>query len=105
MKISNKQTKITEGIKLNEKDIMTKLITYLKDIEKNYTVALTESSNEYLYKKIQKQFDLINKYQRQTYSLMFQNGWYSLETAEKTKTKECYQNLKTLLENNIKRPN
>ena len=56
-KISNPETSVPKGISLNDQDYMTILLTLLKAIEKNITVALTESSNEILYKEFKKIFD------------------------------------------------
>ena len=42
---------------LNDKDIITALLTCLKAMEKNYTIVLTASSNEYLYNEYKNIFD------------------------------------------------
>ncbi len=98
-KISNPETSVPKGISLNDQDYMTILLTLLKAIEKNITVALTESSNEILYKEFKKIFDDIAKMQRDAYELMFRNGWYKLEEAEDKKIKTLEQELNTQLEN------
>ena len=98
-KISNPETSVPKGISLNDQDYMTILLTLLKAIEKNITVALTESSNETLYKEFKKIFDDIAKMQRDAYELMFRNGWYKLEEAEDKKIKTLEQELNTQLEN------
>ena len=86
--ISNPKTEVRKGIKLNEKDIMMEVLTYLKDLEKNYVVALTEASNEYLFNKYLNIFESISSLQRKTYEIMFKNGWYKLETVSNTKIEE-----------------
>ena len=93
MKINNKEVKCPSSCKLNDKDYMTLLLTTLKDQQKNYCVALTEASNEYLFNMFDKHINNIIKMQRDTYQLMFQNGWYKLETSEKKKIKDTLQNL------------
>ena len=97
-KISNPKTEVPKGISLNDQDYMTILLTLLKAIEKNMTVALTESSNETLYKEFKKMFDDIAKIQRDAYELMFRNGWYSLEKAETKKVSTLEQELNTQME-------
>lgn len=92
-KISNPKKETPTGINMNEKDYITCLLTILKDIEKNYCIAMTEASNETLYNSYKNTFDTIASLQRKTYELMFQNGWYSLEQAENTKIQEKYQML------------
>lgn len=97
-KISNTKTEVPKGISLNDQDYMTSLLTLLKAIEKNMTVALTESSNEILYKEYKKIFDDIAKMQRDAYELMFRKGWYSLEKVEDKKINTLITELSTQLE-------
>ena len=92
-KITNPKTNVPTGIEMNEKDYITCLITTLKEMSKNYCQAMTEASNEHLYKSYLSIFNEISSLQREVYELMFQNGWYSLETAETTKINEKYNTL------------
>ena len=94
-KISNPKTKVPTGINMNDKDYLTCLLTILKEMSKNYSIAMTEASNEHLYKSYHSIFNEVSKLQRETYELMFQNGWYSLEKAEQTKITEKYNMLST----------
>ena len=48
-KIENQVTKVPNGIELNDRDYCTCLLTTLKDMEKNYVIAMSEASNEWLY--------------------------------------------------------
>lgn len=98
-KISNTKKEVKTGIKLNEKDLMMELLAYLKDLEKNYTISLTEASNEYLFNKYLNMFNTICILQRKTFELMFKNGWYTLETVSNTKLEEKYKLLSKELEN------
>ena len=85
MKITNKKTLIPQNKYLNDKDYVNRLLTTLKDLEKNYVVMLTETSNEYLYNRLYNQFKSISKLQREVYETMFKYGWYELETADSNK--------------------
>ena len=87
-KIQNPKTEITNGITLNEKDYLNSLLSCLKEMSKNYCVALTEASCEPLYETHLETFLSIINLQREVYELMFQNGWYTLEKAEQTKIQE-----------------
>ena len=78
---------------LNEKDYVTSLLTTLKDMEKNYVIAMTEASNEALYQKYLKVFNSIASLQRETYEVMFRNGWYEIEKAEDKKITEKKEKL------------
>lgn len=91
--INNEEVKVPKGLCLNDKDYLTNLLTLLKDMEKNLAVALTECSNEVLYKEYKKMFDEYSDFQRKTYELMFKFGFYKLEEANKTKICNLISNL------------
>ncbi len=98
-KINNPQKEVSKGLSLNDKDYMTNLLIILKDFEKNMTVALTEASNENLYKKLKKIFDEVASMQRDAYELMFKFGWYTLEEATNTKVTNLTKQLENELSN------
>ncbi len=83
--IKNPKVEVQTGNSLNEKDYMTLILSTLKDIEKNMTVALTEASNETLFNEYKEIFDSYANMQREVYEEMFRKGWYSLEKAEDKK--------------------
>jgi len=97
--INNKKTEIPKGISLNDKDYLSVLLELLKCTEKNLAVAITEASNETLYKEFKTMFDEFATYQRKAYELMFKNGWYKLETATKTKINTLIKDLETEVNN------
>ena len=92
-KITNPKTETPTGINMNDKDYLTCLLTILKEISKNYATAMTEASNESLYNSHFSIFKQISNLQRETYELMFQNGWYALEPSENQKITEKLQTL------------
>lgn len=94
-KIGNTVTKVPMGIELNEKDYCMCLLTTIKEMEKNYVVAMTEASNEWLYDKYKDIFNKISDLQRKLYVEMFRNGWYQLESVSATKLDEKYTMLDT----------
>lgn len=98
-KICNPKTEVPTGVALNAQDYMTTLLTHLKELEKNMTVALTEASNEQLYKEYKKMLDNIADAQRKSYEFMFFMGWYSLEKANDSKIDALHKELQTQLEN------
>ncbi len=91
--IKNQKTEVPTGVELNEKDYINSLLSCLKEMTKNYTVALTEASNEALYQEFKDMFDTYIKLQRETYELMFRKGWYVLEQAEGAKVGAKYNTL------------
>ena len=91
--IKNPKTEVSKGMSLNEKDYLPSLLTSLKNMEKNYCIAMTEASCEELYQKHLETFLNISAMQREVYELMFLNGWYVLEKAESNKIQDKYQTL------------
>ena len=98
-KISNPKKEVPTGLALIDQDYMTILLCHFKELEKNLTVALTEASNQKLYKELKKMFDSIANTQRLAYELMFNYGWYSLEKAKDTKIKTLENELQTKIDN------
>ena len=84
-KISNQKTEVPNTPEMNDKDYITSMLEIEKAMVKDYAVALTEASNEDLYNDYYDLFDEVSSTQRDIYNLMFQKGWYSIETAQDTK--------------------
>lgn len=91
--ISNTMIEVEEGIELNDKDYISDMLTTLKAIVKDYTVALTEVSNETLFSKYKKMYDDLLQLQRETFETMFRCGFYKLEEIDATKITEKCQTL------------
>lgn len=83
--ISNPKTPVSTGKKLNDKDYLNCLLSTLKEMTKNYALAMTEASNEVLYQKYKNIFDEVSQLQREVFETAFRNGWYILEKAESQK--------------------
>lgn len=92
--IKNPKVEVPTGKKLNDKDYMNSLLSTLKELVKNYAIALTEASNENLYNEYKNTFEIYSKLQRDVYELMFRKGWYVLEKAEENKIDSKFQTLK-----------
>lgn len=73
------------GLKLTDKDYIKSILSILKELSKNYVMALTEASNEALYEDYLKTFLSISQLQREAYEIIYQNGWYQVEKAPETK--------------------
>jgi spore coat protein CotF len=91
--ISNPKVEVNSGISLNDKDYITCLLTTLKEMSKNYVVAMTEASNEELYNIYKDSFLNIISLQREVYELMFRKGWYVLENVDVSKINTKYNTL------------
>lgn len=95
--IKNKMVTVPKGIKLNDEDYLNSVLSSFKEMSKNYSIVLTEASNEALYKTLKKQYDSITNMQRSLFELMFEYGWYSLGKAPKTNLDSKYSTLNTQL--------
>ena len=89
--ISNPKTEVPKGTSINDKDYMNSLLGTLKEMVKNYAVALTEVSNETLYKEFKNMFNEYTNLQREVYEVMFRKGWYTIEVAEQQKLDNKHQ--------------
>ena len=96
--ISNPKVECSKGKSFNDKDYMNSLLSDLKSMTKNYAVALTEASNNHLVEIYKKLFIEALALQRETYELMFRNGWYQLESVDTKKIETKFDNIKTELQ-------
>lgn len=92
-KICNPKVEVPKGLALNDKDYLNSCLSLLKEMEKNYTVVLTEASNENLFGKYDEIFNEIKSLQREVFELAFRKGWYTLEKAPTNKVSEKYEML------------
>ena len=94
-KIGNTVVNVSQGIELNEKDYCTCLLNTLKEMIKNYSIAMTEASNEYLYGIYKDTLNKFSDMQRELYLIMFKNGWYQLENVPSSKLDEKFNLLES----------
>lgn len=92
-KICNPKIEMPTGLDLNNKDYISCLNSCLKEMSKNYVVALTEASNEKLFQTYNNIFNELISLQREVYQLMFRKGWYVLETVQTQKIIEKFNTL------------
>lgn len=67
---------------LSDRDYMNNLLSYLKEMVKNYSVCLTEVSLGELYEKYKAMFDVYSSLHREVFEYMLDRGWYNIEVAE-----------------------
>lgn len=94
-KISNIKVEVPSGIEMNDKDYLNSVLELEKNMSNNYSIALNEASNDELYEDFFSIFEDTKDMAREIYTLMFKNGWYTLEKAEENKIEEklsCFQN-------------
>ena len=91
--ICNPKVEVGKGMTLNDKDYLNCLLSTLKEMCKNYTLAMTEASNESLYNVYKGTFDSVSSLQREVYEVMFRKGWYVLEKSEVNKITNKFDTL------------
>lgn len=92
-KICNPKIEMPTGMGLNDKDYITCLNSCLKEMTKNYALAMTEASNEKLFQIYKNIFIELSSLQREVYEFMFKNGWYVLEETPAQKIMEKFNTL------------
>ena len=98
-KYKNTETSIPCGIALNDKDYLTNLLSTLKEMSKNYTIALTEASNEILYTYLLEIALKVSNMQREIFELLFQNGCYEIESIKAGAVKKSLKKINELYQN------
>ncbi|MDD6272248.1 MAG: spore coat protein [Bacilli bacterium] len=75
---------------LTEEDILNDVLLSEKNISNCYSIAINEMSNAKLYKKIMSIFEDTKDISRDMFNLMYQNGWYQLESEDETKIETSF---------------
>jgi len=86
--IKNPKTEVPTGIKMNDCDYLNSVLELEKNLSNNYSIALNEASNDYLYEDYFTLLEDAKDAARELYNLAFQNGWYTLEEAEEQKVND-----------------
>lgn len=82
-----------------EQDNIMILLELEKNMVKNYSVAITEASNDELCNQFSTLFDESKQAQRQLYNYSLSKGWYQIEQAEQNKIQQEQQKLSSKLAN------
>jgi len=97
-KVCCEETKVPASISLNDRDYLNDILSAEKDITKNMCIALTEASNTKLHEELYNYFTTVLELQEKAYELAWNNGWYKLEEAEKTKVSQKAKELQKKLD-------
>lgn len=97
-KVCCDEIKVEATLDMNDRDYLNDLLYDEKGLVSNTVTALTEASNEKLQKEILNFFNIIDEIQASTYELAWNNGWYILEEAEKTKINQKAKELQKKLD-------
>lgn len=99
--IKNPKMEVSKGIEMNDRDYLSSILELEKNMSNNYSIALNEASNDYLYEDYFTLLEDTKDAAREAYNLMFQYGWYTLEEAEEQKVNDkinCLEQKLTELE-------
>lgn len=96
--INNEKKIVSTGVKMNDRDYLSSVLELEKNISNNYSIALNEASNDYLYEDYFSMLEDCKDMARELYNLMFENGWYILEEVEDKKVNDKINYFKEKLE-------
>ena len=89
--IKNPKMEVPIGVEMNDCDYLNSILELEKNMSNNYSIALNEASNDYLYEDYFTLLEDAKDAAREAYNLMFEYGWYTLEEAEEQKVSEKIQ--------------
>ncbi len=92
----NEEKKIGNENEFNDKDILMDVLTSCKALLNIYYTYISETSNDALYDKINSLSKEMNDIQRETFNLLFELGWYTIEAEPQTKIQKKYKTLSNL---------
>lgn len=92
-KVSNPKVEVPTTTEMNDLNYVSDILESEKNMCTNLSIALNEASNYDVYEHYFDIYDNVREAQRNTYNLLFQYGWYSLEKTEQTKIDEKYNEL------------
>jgi len=88
--VYNAKVDVPSNTSMNDLNYLTDIEGTVKGMVNNYSYALNEASNIQFYQVIKGIFEDITSMQRTLYDLMFQQGWYIIEEADKNKVTQKY---------------
>lgn len=72
-------------MKMTDKDYLTVILELEKNMSNNYSIAMNEASNEYLYEDFFDLFTETKDMARDIYEYMASQGWYQTEQEQQEK--------------------
>lgn len=97
-KVCCKEQKVECTCYQNDRDYLNDILASEKSLLQNTSTALMEASNKDLHNEVDEFFNTIKELQREAYELAWNNGWYALEEAGKSKIQEKQKELQTKLD-------
>lgn len=94
--VKNPKETISTNEVFNDCDILRDVLTSLKGMMNLYNTFLIETSNSDLNSIIKNIYNEVSTSQRTIFNLMFEKGWYILETMPNNKIQKKSKQLKQL---------
>ena len=89
-KIKNETIEVPSTKEMNDENILNDVLMNEKNISNNFSIALDEMSNKYLYKEVFEILRTSKDLAREAYDLAFKNGWYELTKADEKEISNAY---------------
>ncbi|RYM06203.1 spore coat protein [Sporolactobacillus sp. THM7-7] len=89
--IQNSETQVPQTMQMNDRDYLTDLLQTEKYVTASYVHALQEASHQALFQDIKTVFDAACDHQRDLFNLMFNKGWYKLQSVSPQKVQQTHQ--------------
>lgn len=89
--LQNKETQVPKTPQMNDRDYLNDLLLTEKYMTTSYVQVLHEASHQTLYQDIKRVFDETCEHQRDLYNLMFNKGWYKVESQDPKKIQQTHQ--------------
>ncbi len=94
--VKNTKETINTSEVFNDYDILRDVLTSLKGMVNVYNTFLIETSNSELNAVIKNLYNEVSSSQRNIFNIMFEKGWYILETMPSNKLQKKSKQLKQL---------
>lgn len=89
--IQNTETQTPKTPQMNDRDYLNDVLLTEKYLCTSYVHALQEASHQSLYQDIKTVSDQTCDHQRDLFNLMFNKGWYKLDSEEPQKIQQAIQ--------------
>ncbi|WP_188802807.1 spore coat protein [Sporolactobacillus putidus] len=89
--IQNTETQVPKTPQMNDRDYLNDLLLTEKYMTVSYVQALHEASHQSFFQDIKNVLDQTCDHQRDLYNLMFNKGWYKIESQDPQKIQQTHQ--------------
>ncbi|GAY78470.1 spore coat F-containing protein [Sporolactobacillus inulinus] len=91
MPIQNPEAQVSKTPQMNDRDYLNDVLLTEKYLGVSYVHALQEASHQALYQDIKNVSEQTCDHQRDLFNLMFNKGWYKMESQDPQKIQQTVQ--------------